>query len=274
MIRYVTTSFIASTLFVSFAATAEEASRDELRYSRCLDMAARAPDRAINDALVWQNEGGGIPARHCEAIGLSQMKEYAEAAIRLEKIAEDMRIGKGMPVRFGKRLVATSPMLADMYGQAANAWLLGDEMVRAETTIDMALALTARGTTQEADLMLDRARIAAADQDFQAALTDLEAIKVRDPLRTDILILIASSARGVKDYEKAIEALDAYQEIYDEDPSGHLERGNLLDAMGLPNDARKSWLKVLQLVENGPDASAAQANIERLDVRKSAPLKP
>ncbi|MEX0298069.1 MAG: hypothetical protein AB3N28_03295, partial [Kordiimonas sp.] len=166
MIRYVTISFIAASLFVPFRVIAEEEDRDELRYSECLDLAERAPDKAINDALIWQNAGGGIPARHCEAIGLSHMKEYAEAAIRLEKIAEDMRVGKGMPVRFGKRLVATSPMLADMYGQAANAWLLAKEMVRAETTIDIALSLTAERTSQEADLLLDRARIAAADEDF------------------------------------------------------------------------------------------------------------
>lgn len=250
---------------------AAEEDRDEQRYARCLDLASQAPDKAINNALVWQNEGGGVPARHCEAIGLSHMKEYAEAAVRLEKIAEDMRIGKGMPVRFGKRLVATSPMLADMYGQAANAWLLADEIVRAENAIDIALTLTTSGTSQEADLLLDRARIAAAAEDFGAALVDLERIKARDPLRHDILILIAASARGVKDYPKALRALDGYQAIYADDPAGHLERGNLMDAMGRHADARQSWLQVLQLVEDGPDAVAARANIERLDVNKPAP---
>lgn len=268
MIRYVTISFLTSVFLVPCGLGAAEESRDELRYSACLDLAALAPDKAINDALVWQNEAGGIPARHCEAIGLSHMKEYAEAAIRLEKIAEDMRVGRGMPVRFGKRLVATSPMLADMYGQAANAWLLAGEIIRAEGAIDIALSLTAHGTSQEAGLLLDRARIAAADEDFGAALTDLEQIKARDPLRNDILLLIASSARGVEEYDKAVKALDTYQALYPDDPSAHLERGNLMDAMGRTDQARQSWLKVLQLVEDGPDATAALANIERLDVSK------
>jgi len=270
MIRYITISFCAAVTFLSFSLSAEK-DRDELRYSLCLDLAERAPDKAINNALIWQNEGGGVPARHCEAIGLSHLKEHAEAAIRLEKIAEDMRVGKDMPVRLGKRLVATSPMLADMYGQAANAWLLAGAIGKAEAAIDLAMSLTATGTSQELDLLLDRARIAAADEDYGSALTDLEYIKSRDVGRTDILVLIAASARGVKDYPKATKALDAYQSVFMDSPSGHLERGNLFDAMGQSVAARQSWLRVLQLVDTGPNADAARLNIERIDVRKNMP---
>ena len=269
MKRYVTYSLVSMVSALALTSVGNAQERDELRYSECLDLAVQAPDKAINKALIWQNEAGGVPARHCEAVGLFYMREYEEAAVRLERIAEDMRVGKDMPVRLGKRLVATSPMLADMYGQAANAWLLSGEIIRAETAIDIALSLAQSNTTQELDLVLDRARIAAADQDYAAALSDLEKIQEKDPQRADILILIASSARGTGDYVKALTAIDEYQSAYADDPAGYLERGNLLDAMGQKKEARLQWLKVVQLEEDGPNAQAARANIERLDVSKS-----
>lgn len=241
---------------------------DEQRYTDCMDLALRAPDKAINRALVWQNEQGGIPARHCEALGLFYLREYEEAAARLERIAEDMRIGKDMPVRGSKRMVATAPMLADMYGQAANAWLLASEIVRAETAIDIALSLTVNGSSQELELIVDRARIAAADQDFSLALEDLEKVQRQDPGRKDILVLIAAAARGVGDFGKAGRALDEYLQLFPERTDGYLEKGNLYDVQGLTEEARKSWLKVVSMAEQGPDVDAARANLERIDLAK------
>lgn len=243
-----------------------QSGEDEARYSDCMDLAARTPDKAINKALVWQNEQGGIAARHCEALGLFYLAEYMEAAARLERIAEDMRVGKDMPVRLGKRMVATASMLADMYGQAANAWLMADEIVQAESAIDSALSLTINGSAQEADLMVDRARIAAADEDFELALTDLEKVLKQDPGRKNILVLIAAAARGTGQFVRAEMAITEYQILYPEQTDGHLERGNLFDAQGLTAEARLSWLEVLALSETGLDADAARANIERIDV--------
>jgi len=259
-----TTVLLGTVSFASFA----QSGADEKRYSTCMDLAVRAPDKAINQALVWQGEQGGIPARHCEALGLFYLKEYMESAARLEHIAEDMRVGKDMPVRMGKRMVATASMLADMYGQAANAWLMADEIVRAESAIDAALSLTVNGSIQESELLVDRARIAAADEDFDAALKDLEKAQLLDPGRKDILVLIAASARGTGSFLKASQALDEYQRLFPNRTDGHLERGNLYDAQGMTSAARISWLKVLSYGEVGSDADAARANLERIDLVK------
>ena len=253
-------------LWAAPSAAHAQGGAEEARYANCMDVAARAPDKGINLALVWQNEGGGIPARHCEALGLFHLQEYGEAAARLEKIATDMRVGKDMPVRLGKRLVASAGMLADMYGQTANAWLLADELVRAETAIDTALSLTENGSSQELEMLVDRARIAAADEDFTLALADLERVIQHDPGRKNILVLLAAAARGTKDFTKALTALDDYQSIFPRQTAGYLERGNLMDAMGRSKEARKSWLKLLEISDVGPDADAARANLERLDV--------
>lgn len=238
------------------------------RYSFCLNLVERAPDKGINNALEWQLEGGGVPARHCEALGLFYAGEYSEAAVRLEGIAEDMRIGRGMPVRGDERATATASMLADTYGQAANAWLLGGEIVRAEASIGQALALVPPSSRLEWSLRVTRARVAAAEEDFTLALSELETVLRAEPGRTDLLLFVAAAARGTADFQKAEGVLDRYIKLYPDDPSAYLELGNLKDALGDSAPARQAWLKVLTLAEIGPDADAARANIERIDVAK------
>ncbi|TNE61492.1 MAG: tetratricopeptide repeat protein [Alphaproteobacteria bacterium] len=261
-------ALVASALLAGPTRAADDSLQaDEKRYSDCIDLAERAPDKGINMALVWQGQGGGVPARHCEALGLYHMGEYAEAAIRLVKIAEDMRVGKGMPVKGDKRLVADAPMLADMYDQAANAWLMAGETIRAEDAIMLALAVVPTGSAQERELLIDRARVAAADQDFTMALSDLKKVLAEDPGRKDILVLVASAARGVGQYAEASAALQAYMEAFPDEPSAYLELGNLNHALGNIEDARKAWLKVLLITETGPDADAARDNLEKLDLK-------
>lgn len=251
----------------ALAGQSAEAAQED-RYDLCLDLVEKTPDRGINNALVWQLEGGGVPARHCEALGLFYAGEYSEAAIRLEGIAEDMRIGRGMPVRGDERATATANMLADTYGQAAQAWLLGGELVRAEATIGQALALVVVNSPLERSLKVVRARIAAAEEDFDLALSELEAVLRVEPRRTDLLLFVAAAARGTQDYAKAERSLKAYIKQFPNDPSAYLELGNLKDAMGDADAARKAWLQVLTLQEFGPDAEAARVNIERIDVVK------
>lgn len=260
---------VFSVLAIPFGAQAQSDLDDENRYGRCVDTAERAPDRGINLALEWQLEGGGVPARHCEALGLFFAGEYSEAAIRLENLADDMRIGRGMPVRGDERKTATAGMLADTYRQAANAWLKGNELERAEAAIGQALALVPERSVLEDSIREDRAYIAAAEGDFQLAFDELEYIYRRNRQRTDLLLFIASAARALENYARAETSLNQYIEAFPSDPSAFLELGNLKDAAGDKAAARTAWLKVLAISESGPDADAARANLERIDVVKN-----
>ena len=48
--------------------------------------------------------------------------------------------------------------------------------------------------------------------------------------------------------------------------SALLERGNLHRMQGHNDQARKDWMKILELTAEGEAALAARANIEKLDV--------
>lgn len=243
-----------------------KADEEDNRYTACLEKAQHAPDRAINEALVWLSEGDNdMRARHCEAVGLFYLGEYGEAAIRLQNLAADIEAGKGLPAKESGRAEPEPTMIADIYAQSANAWLLAGELVRAETTIESALALTRPASSLELELRFDRARIVAGSGDYKMALEDLSYILKYDSGRKDILVFVASAARSIKQYDRAKEAIEAYLEVYPRDPAGYLEQANLHDAMGNRGIARKNWLKVLQLEETGINADAARANLERID---------
>ena len=241
---------------------------DEIRYAKCLDMTVKTPDNAINEALIWKGEGGGVPARHCEALGLFYLGEFEEAAVRLERLIDDMRVGRDMPVRLGKRLVANAFLLAEIYGQAANAWLVAGEIVRAEEAIDNALSLAVDSSQQERQFLIDRARIAAADDNFIQAYNDLKTVTKAEPGRIDILLLFASAARGTENFLEAEKSLKLYEKVYPDDPSARLEFGNLMHAQGKLDMARQAWLEVLLLTEQGPNADAARSNLQALDLKR------
>ncbi len=247
---------------------ADDMTAAEERYGNCLMTASRSPDKGINEALVWRGEGGGAPARHCEAVGLFNIGEYAESAARLELIAEDMRYGRDMPLKDGKRVVGTSLMLASIWTQAANAWLMADEITRAEAAIDQALSLAPRGTKVERQALTDRARIAAADGDFDLAYTDLKRVTVTDPGDTSALLLLASAARQTERLAEAEQLLEKIAADREADPAYWLELGNLKDAEGDTAAARSAWLKVAQMAPDSGAALAAQRNLERIDLKK------
>ena len=237
------------------------------RYKNCMRYAEGAPDRGINLALEWQSEGGGVPARHCEAVGLYNLKEYAEAAYRLSKVAADMRVGKDMPIIDGVRTTAKSMMLSSIYGQAAHAWLLADMLSEAIEDIDKAVALAGDGTRQYRQLLIERAEINAADGDYSLTLRDLELVLAVEPNREDAQLLYVAASRIVGNTADAYRAVN---KLLDKSPDhivGLLERANILDVMGRLSEAKADWIKIIKLAPNSTEAVAAQTNLERVSLK-------
>lgn len=240
----------------------------EVRYAECMDFAVSAPDRGIGLALAWQSEGGGVPARHCEAVGLFHLKEYKESAARLDKIAEDARRGADMPLRGYERVVASSALAASIYTQSANAWLLAGSYSEASDAIEKALALAPDESAQWLEILIDRARISAADDDYELALEDLQKILLYTPNRVDVLLLAASAARLLSKPDEAAKLLERALARSPNNPDVLIERGMLYQSLGQDALARSDWLKV---VRDNPETivgERARAALEAMEVAK------
>src|SRR5260370_35045606 len=69
-------------------------------------------------ALAWHERGGAHPADHCAAVALIGLKQYKEAAIRLDALAQGMT-------------TAPAGLRAEVLDQAGQAWGLAGDPVRA-----------------------------------------------------------------------------------------------------------------------------------------------
>ena len=245
---------LATGLSVPAARAQRDASADAERYQNCMTLARSSkPDAGWEMAQEWKAVGGAHPAEHCAAVALIGMKQYIEAAVRLEKLAADM--AKGPPA-----------LRADVLAQAAQAWLLGGQPDRAEGALTDALGIT----PNDPDLLIDRSEAFAATKHYAEAIADLDRAVELEPRRADALIYRASAHRELKQYDAALADVEKALKFAPESPEALLERGNIRRIKGDANGARRDWVQVSLLAPNTPADEAAKANIERLDVRGGA----
>lgn len=221
----------------------------QTRYDRCLDLAQKKPQTAFDAALIWRDDGGGAPARHCIAVALVGLKHYGEAAYRLDKLAHDPSAGG-------------ASMRAALLDQAGNAWMLAGQPEDAVASLSAALKLS----PQDADLLADRARARAMKKDWRGAVSDLTAALTRDPNRPELLVLRASARRALgqkraarADIDKALRLRPNYDEAL-------VERGAMRFDAGDRKGARADWRKVIMEAPRSAAADAAREHIQQLEL--------
>jgi tetratricopeptide (TPR) repeat protein len=218
------------------------------RYDRCLGLARRNAEAALNASVAWQNVGGGPAAAHCAALALVALKRYPQAADRLD--------------RLGHENIAGPVERAAMFDQAGNAWLLAHKGGEAISSFSSALALS----PHDPDLLADRARAAALLGDWKAADSDLSAALRLDANRADLLVLRASARHALGRKNEARTDLDAALRVVPNYPEALLERGTLRLEAGDLKGAQTDWQAV---VARAPGTAAAITAQQRLN----APLQ-
>ena len=220
-------------------------------YEICLMTAKNEPEKGFEMAGKWLVLGGGPPARHCEAVALVGMKEYSEAAMRLEALA---------------KLSDEESVRAGVLSQAGQAWLLDGDLTRALEAQTQALEAMPVKNRQHANILVDRAATYADAGKYAEAILDLDASLAIEPRNADALAFRASARRHLKDVEVAL--VDAEQSVA-LDPhniTGLLERGILYRLKKRDDEARKDWLRIIQIAPDSEAGKAARENIERMDV--------
>lgn len=222
------------------------ADSDAATYARCMKLAEENPAAARKLAQGWRDKGGAHPAEHCLAVALIGLKQYKEAAGRLEKLAQDM-------------VHAPSGLRADVLAQAAQAWQLAGDAGRAYAADGLALGLR----PDDRELLVDRAAAAGSAGWYDKAVADLDRVLQSDPGRLDALVYRASAYRALGRLDPALADIEAALKLAPGSAPALLERGNIRVLRGDVNGARQDWAQVAG--QGGAAASAAKANLARLE---------
>jgi tetratricopeptide (TPR) repeat protein len=220
---------------------------DAQRYDRCLQLAHSDPQKAFNDADAWRNLGGGFPAQHCAAVALVGLKKYAEAATRLEALANAM-------------MQAGPEMRGDALEQAGQAWLLGGRPNEAKIAFDGALSFRPK----DPELLIDRAEAFALGGKFFDAIDDLNTVLDQSPNRVDALVYRSSAYRQLGSLDLASDDIDRALRLDPNSVPGLLERGNLRRTKNDMAGAKADWQQVMKLGAGTPAAASAQDNIAHI----------
>jgi tetratricopeptide (TPR) repeat protein len=231
---------------------------DAATYERCMKLARQDPPAAQKLAAAWHERGGKHPADHCAAVALIGLKQYREAAVRLEALAQAMS-------------TAPAALRAEVLDQAGQAWGLAGDSVRAYAAAGAAVALQPK----DPELLIDRAQAAAAAGYLDKAVADLDKVLKADPNRLDALLYRASANRAL---DRLDPALADIQKVLAQTPNSGpalLERGNIRRLQGDRDGALEDWRRVGALAPGSQADMAARANIEHLDANQNArPRKP
>jgi tetratricopeptide (TPR) repeat protein len=230
----------ASSLFVASGTFAAVPVTDlNARYQQCAALAKTDAQAAYNQALAWHSAGGGTSAEHCGALALVQLRRYAEAAPRLEALA----VQQGL-----------QPALrAQLYDQAGNAWLLGEDPARAESAFSSALNFAAR----DVDVLADRARARAARKNWAGAEADLSTALGIDADRADLLVLRASARHAAGKKAQARADIDQALGIFPNYGDALVERGAMKFEDGDTKGAEADWRLVIRLAPKSRAAALA-----------------
>ncbi|MDA8708602.1 tetratricopeptide repeat protein [Hellea sp.] len=156
--------------FASTASAADLTAEFDAKHKNCLERIAVDNDLAYEEAMIWQDEGGGRRAKHCVAMALYALGHEDEAASRLDALAIASDGG-------------TKLMRADFYAEAANFWLVAGEADRAYKSASDGLKLR----KDHVDLRIARARAYAILGRYDYAETDLTSVLVFTPDNADAL---------------------------------------------------------------------------------------
>jgi tetratricopeptide (TPR) repeat protein len=246
--------FAAIALIACWCTTAlATEAEDAKRYAACMERARSAPAEGLALAEAWIKEKETVPGRHCRAVALIGMGRGEQAVGALDAL--------------GAEIEGHQPALAaDLYHQAAMVEFDAGRPDAASALMDRALKLT----PDSVELLIDRALVFGARNDYASALDRLEHARKLAPARPDVLVLIASAHRQLGHRQRAEESLNAALAIDPENVAALLERGILRRLAGDNEAARADWERVRALAPDSPEAETATANLKLLDQSGSA----
>lgn len=218
---------------------------DAKRYDGCVRAIPTDARAAEEFAIQWQSKGGGLPARHCQALAQLELGNPAGAAQTLAKAAQAAETQK-------------APQAADFWGQAGNAAMLAGDAKGAVGHFNSAIVAAGEfAPIRTANLLIDRARAQVELGNFAAARTDLDRATGLAPNEPAGWLLSATLARRQNDLARAKADIARAAAIAPGDPDVQFEQGAILSAAGDLAGARTIWETVVKSAPGTPAATLA-----------------
>jgi tetratricopeptide (TPR) repeat protein len=209
------------------AAAAPAAPAGDSRFDACTALVKTDPAKAAAQAEAWRVAGGGLLARECLGIALAAQ---------------------------------------DLWVQAGNAALAGDDAGKARQAFDRALKLPVLSDAMRGEAHLDRARAAVELNDLRAARADIDQSLKLVPADPLAWLLSATLARRQKDKDRAATDIAHAAQLAPDDPAVIFETGNVAELRGDHAAAQAAWARAAEKDPEGPAGKAAMAALTpRLD---------
>ena len=206
-------------LFAISSGSAQAADMTEefdTRHKACLEKISEDADLAFEEAMIWQNDGGGRRARHCVAMALFAVGHKEEAAARLEELAKSPDGG-------------SPAMRANFYLEATNFWLLANKPDEAYTSATSGLKVS----ESFHDLRIARARAYALMERYDYAETDLSSVLAFEPDHAAALRYRADARRKQGKLQLAKADIEASLKSDPESVETALVRGEINESIRL-----------------------------------------
>jgi tetratricopeptide (TPR) repeat protein len=234
-------------LFLAAQAAAPDA--NEARYESCVALTRTDPTKAVAEADAWRVASGGLLARQCLGLAYVAQERWGPAAIAFEQAARDAEIQ-----RDGRA--------ANLWVQAGNAALAGDDPAKARQLLDRALALPVLSDAMRGEAHIDRARADVASGDFDGARADLDRALALVPADPMAWLLSANLALRRNDLHRAKGHIDEALRLAPDDAAVAYEAGNVAAASHDEKGALSQWERAVKLDPESPVGQAAALALE------------
>jgi tetratricopeptide (TPR) repeat protein len=175
------------------------------------------PEQAYEEGMAWSAETHELGGDRCAAMALIEQGRNEEGARRLESLAT----GRG-----GEPDATT----AELFSQAGNAWLLARDPAHARSSFTRAIALMQGSNEFLPDLLIDRARAYAAENDYRHAEEDLSHALDMRPRDALALRLRADARMKQNSFDLALADAEAAVALEPTNVEALLMRGHAIEA--------------------------------------------
>ena len=221
-------------------------------------LAPVAPSTAQVANQVDCESRAGADSALCLAISYSKSGRPAEAAAQFEAAAQ----------------AAQGSERDRALAAAGNMWIAARQPGKAAAALDRALSGTGLQAEQRGEALLDRARVAEAQNDLKTARAKLN--EAAATISGDPFYWYFNAALAIREGDQATAqtAIDKALALAPGDPTVLFEAGHVAFAGGDEDKARGYWMRAAAGDPTGPTGKAAAKAAEMLGVTPSVKLEP